>query len=148
MNDLYAFLDARAPDILQDIGDFVNRETPSNEKARLDDFAGFLAEYAAQISGGNAERMAAKTSGDHVVLRVEGSGPGAPVMLVGHYDTVWPAGTLETMPFSVSDNIARGPGIFDMKTGLVQGLWALRALRETGTPHPPVVFVFNSDEEI
>jgi glutamate carboxypeptidase len=68
--------------------------------------------------------------------------------MVGHFDTVWPAGTLAHMPFQVEDGQARGPGVFDMKAGLVQAFWALRALRETGSRHPPVVFLLNSDEEI
>jgi glutamate carboxypeptidase len=53
-----------------------------------------------------------------------------PILLLGHYDTVWPAGALEAMPFSVHGDTARGPGIFDMKCGLVQGFWGIKALRE------------------
>jgi glutamate carboxypeptidase len=53
-----------------------------------------------------------------------------PILLLGHYDTVWPAGALEAMPFSVHEDTARGPGIFDMKCGLVQGFWGIKALRE------------------
>lgn len=148
MSELKQFLSGHAADILDGIEQFVGSETPSTDKPRLDAFAIFLADYAAEISGGETEIVPAEESGNHVVLRCGESNGEAPVMLVGHYDTVWPVGTLEIMPFSVADSIARGPGIFDMKAGLVQGLWAIRALRETGTPHRPIVFVFNSDEEI
>lgn len=70
-------------------------------------------------------------------------------LLLGHFDTVWPAGTLEDMPFEVIGNVIRGPGVFDMKGGVVQIILALGALCELGLDMPltPVVFL-NSDEEI
>ncbi|MFW2405650.1 MAG: M20 family metallopeptidase [Gammaproteobacteria bacterium] len=70
-------------------------------------------------------------------------------LLLGHFDTVWPVGTLDSMPFEIEGNVIRGPGVFDMKGGVVQIIFALRALRKLGvTPViTPVVFL-NSDEEI
>lgn len=70
-------------------------------------------------------------------------------LLLGHCDTVWPIGTLKKMPFIVEGNIAKGPGIFDMKAGLVQMIFALKALDDLGfSPDlKPLVFI-NSDEEI
>lgn len=70
-------------------------------------------------------------------------------LLVGHYDTVWPVGTLQKRPFDVDGNEIRGPGVFDMKGGLAQIVFALEALRELGLAPSlaPVMFV-NSDEEI
>jgi glutamate carboxypeptidase len=69
-------------------------------------------------------------------------------LLVGHADTVWPAGTLERMPVRINNGRLYGPGVYDMKGGLVQLVFALRALRHfgIGTPATPVVFV-NTDEE-
>jgi glutamate carboxypeptidase len=69
-------------------------------------------------------------------------------LLVGHSDTVWPLGTLSEMPFEVEDNVVRGPGVFDMKGGLVQMIFALSALRDARVDPAvvPIVFV-NSDEE-
>jgi glutamate carboxypeptidase len=69
-------------------------------------------------------------------------------LLVGHHDTVWPIGTLTRIPWSLVDGIARGPGVFDMKAGLVQAVWAVRALRAAGVPHPPLRLLLNGDEEI
>ncbi len=82
-----------------------------------------------------------------------GSGTGAGhVLLVGHYDTVWPTGTLAgwEQPQASDDGREKlgGPGIFDMKTGLAQGIWALKLARESGAPVPTVTFLFNGDEEI
>ncbi|NNF41395.1 MAG: M20/M25/M40 family metallo-hydrolase, partial [Woeseiaceae bacterium] len=70
-------------------------------------------------------------------------------LLLGHYDTVWPIGTLGERPFSVDGNILRGPGSFDMKAGLAQIVVALGAARALDLllPVVPVVFV-NADEEI
>lgn len=70
-------------------------------------------------------------------------------LVVGHYDTVWPVGTLAKRPFTVDGNIVRGPGTFDMKGGIVQMLIAFRTIRNLGLDMPvtPVVFI-NSDEEI
>jgi glutamate carboxypeptidase len=70
-------------------------------------------------------------------------------LIIGHYDTVWPVGTISRRPFEVDGNIIRGPGVFDMKGGLVQLIIALRTMRELElTPMVlPVIFV-NADEEI
>jgi glutamate carboxypeptidase len=70
-------------------------------------------------------------------------------LLVGHYDTVWPLGTTAKRPFTIDGNVIRGPGVFDMKGGLTQIVFALKALRELNLPMPlePVIFI-NSDEEI
>lgn len=70
-------------------------------------------------------------------------------LVVGHYDTVWPVGTISERPFEVDGNVIRGPGVFDMKGGLAQLVLALKALREldVSTELTPVIFV-NADEEI
>src|SRR6185312_16202105 len=75
-------------------------------------------------------------------------GPGDPVLLLGHFDTVWPLGTLEKMPFRVQDGRAFGPGIYDMKAGIVMMLFALRALRESGAAHRAVIVLLDTDEEV
>ncbi len=70
-------------------------------------------------------------------------------LLLGHIDTVWPIGTLENMPFLVNQNTVKGPGVFDMKGGVVQLLTALRILRELDYVPSVMPLVFlNSDEEI
>ncbi|MDH3546999.1 MAG: M20 family metallopeptidase [Gammaproteobacteria bacterium] len=86
----------------------------------------------------------------HVYARPETRRHGSPIQLViGHYDTVWPIGTVAERPFSVDGNVIRGPGVFDMKGGLVQIVLAIRTLRELKLEPAitPVVFV-NADEEI
>ena len=70
-------------------------------------------------------------------------------LLLGHVDTVWPHGTLETMPVESKEGCLHGPGVYDMKGGLVQAIFALAALRQLGLqPSVTPVFFMNSDEEI
>lgn len=88
-------------------------------------------------------------SGGHLLARPADAPPGRPTqLLVGHCDTVWPSGTLETMPFSRAEGRVRGPGVFDMKGGLVQLLQSIELLVEDHFEWSctPVVFI-NSDEE-
>ena len=94
--------------------------------------------------------LPARRSGVHLYARPRTRRRGAPVQLVvGHYDTVWPAGTLATMPFAIEGDRARGPGVFDMKGGLAQLVVALATLRGLGLEPAltPVVLV-SADEEV
>jgi glutamate carboxypeptidase len=134
----------RRGEMLEDVRRCVEIETPSRDKARCDAFVPFFSELAAKY-GARSERISNADGGDHLVLRW--GSQKAPVLFLGHYDTVWPAGTLARKPFTVSDGIARGPGILDMKAGLVQALWAAKVLHEDASA-PSIVFFVNSDEEI
>jgi glutamate carboxypeptidase len=80
--------------------------------------------------------------GDHVVADLEGDG--APLLLLGHTDTVWEEGTLETMPFRVEAGVAHGPGVYDMKGCLVL---MLDAIREAATQRRALRVVLTADEE-
>jgi len=90
------------------------------------------------------------TTGEHVYARPYEKRRGAAAQLmIGHYDTVWPLGTVCERPFSIDGNIARGPGVFDMKGGLAQIVYALRAIRALNlTPELTPIVLVNSDEEI
>lgn len=79
-------------------------------------------------------------AGAHRVWRRAGD---RPVLLLCHFDTVWPPGTLKEFPFTLQDGVARGPGAFDMKAGIVQCLHAIRQVRDG-----PVTVLFTGDEEI
>src|SRR5215213_9882596 len=134
--------------MLGDLRRFVELETPSTDKHLLDAFAEFLADYASSTVEGRVEVLPAEGSGNNVRVRWSGENGGPPLLLLGHFDTVWAQGTLEKMPFGVVDGVVTGPGVFDMKCGLVQGFWAVRALREVEGIERPVVFLCNSDEEV
>ena len=142
------FLQERQDEMLGDLKLFVERETPSTDKELLDDFAKFLADYAASMADARPQILPVSGSGNHVRVTWEEGNGSPPIFLLGHFDTVWPAGTLKTMPFEVKGGVATGPGVFDMKCGLVQGLWAVRALREVAGAQRTMVFLCNSDEEL
>lgn len=109
-------------------------------------------ELSAALSelGFRVRHVSGRETGGHLLAVPEHRVRGRPAqLLIGHSDTVWPLGTLESMPVVVETGFVRGPGTFDMKAGIVQGLFALRALRALGYEPPATpVFFINSDEEI
>ncbi|MEU5028182.1 M20 family metallopeptidase [Streptomyces milbemycinicus] len=154
-----AALTARAQEvsseIVTDILALVHRETGSYDLSGLAAGLDLLRELTVHRLGrpDHEHRYPGGECGDTLTLTYTGTGPGH-VALVGHYDTVWPTGTLAgwEQPEPEGDGDGReklsGPGIFDMKTGLAQGIWALKLARESGAPVPTVTFLFNGDEEI
>jgi len=124
----------------------VETESPSHDKAALDHLGQYLAEEFAKI-GGRIKFHKQEHAGNH--LQVDFRGPGKPVLLLGHMDTVWDLGTLASMPFRVASGRAFGPGGFDMKAGIVQAIYAIRALREPVERLPRAITVLLvTDEEI
>ncbi|MEU7828014.1 MULTISPECIES: M20 family metallopeptidase [unclassified Nonomuraea] len=137
------------PSMLDDLRMLVELESPSNDKQLLDGALDAIFRWAVDRAGEPDEftRHDGGQYGDVLELTYQGTAPGF-VLLVGHYDTVWPVGTLADWPWQVTDGVISAPGVFDMKTGLVQAVWAVRGLRELGLPHPTVRLLFNGDEEI
>lgn len=120
---------------------------PEAQEEALDLLSGALAALGFTVR--RLPRDGSPGGGGHLYARPARRKGGAPVqLLLGHSDTVWPLGTVEEMPVEVADGVVRGPGVYDMKGGLAQTVFALRALSELGLEPPlvPVVFV-NSDEE-
>jgi glutamate carboxypeptidase len=152
-----ATLTARAQEvssqIVDDILTLVRHETGSYDLPGLASGLDLLRELTVQRLGrpDHEQRHPGGECGDTLTLTYTGTGAGH-VALVGHYDTVWPTGTLAgwAQPEAADDGREKlsGPGIFDMKTGLAQGIWALKLARESGAPLPTVTFLFNGDEEI
>ncbi|QWZ07801.1 M20 family metallopeptidase [Nocardioides panacis] len=126
----------------------VSSESPSNDPALLAITADLVADLGENLLGQQAEWVT--TSGPKALRwdLPEVRSEAAPVVLLAHLDTVWPVGTLDRWPFSVTDDRATGPGAFDMKAGIVQAFFALAALAEAGLPRPPVVVLVTADEEI
>jgi glutamate carboxypeptidase len=145
---LLDYLRQHTGDMAEDLRAFVTRESPSDHKESLDAFADFLAAYARDFGNPGVEIVPRADAGNHVRVSWPGASAAGPLLFLGHYDTVWPLGTLSEIPFSIDGGIARGPGVFDMKSGLVQGFWAIRALLETGSLPRPIVMLCNSDEEV
>jgi glutamate carboxypeptidase len=143
-------LKPRLPQMLATLRQFVEAESPSLEKAAADNCCGIIGKQWRKC-GLRVERIAQKHRGDHLRITYwpNTSRPAGQLLVLGHYDTVYSSGTLRTMPFRISAGKAYGPGIFDMKAGIVQALYALQALRETNTNlRKRLVFLWTSDEEI
>jgi glutamate carboxypeptidase len=124
-------------------------ESPSTEPGSQDKVLGILSGALIEL-GFAVRRLPGRRSGGHLYARPESRGRRAPAqLLLGHCDTVWPFGTLTEMPVEVKDGAITGPGVYDMKGGLAQMIFALRSLRALGLESAvtPVVFV-NSDEEV
>ncbi len=148
MNRLLDYFSARQEEMVQTLGDLVMLESPSSEREAVNHVGDYLAEAFAAV-GAAVERLPQDAFGDH--LRVEWGQGKEQVLLLGHMDTVWPLGEVESRPFQVSADGKRatGPGVFDMKGGLVIGLYTLHALRDLGLePAHRLVFLLNSDEEV
>jgi glutamate carboxypeptidase len=145
MSHTLNYLLPRQPEMTRMLEHLVQLESPSNDRASVNAVAEFLAQAFATL-GAEVERLPQNTFGDH--LRVAWGQGERQVLLLGHMDTVWPVGEVERRPFQVNGHTATGPGVFDMKGGLVIGLYAVVALRELGLPVAHrLVFLFNSDEE-
>ncbi len=135
------------PDMVRLLSALVLAESPSSDPATQAAPLRLLAQELEAL-GFCVERTPGQLTGGYLTARQAGAGGGGQLLL-GHCDTVWPVGTLSEMPLVVEGDALRGPGSFDMKAGLVIGLFALRALRELGL-EPPLapVFFINTDEEI
>lgn len=146
--EILQFMQGRRQSMLDLLRRMAEAESPSDVPAAQ---AGITAIVAAELEkrGLEVKLIPGKTSGGMIHARAAGR-DGAPLQLIlGHYDTVWPIGTLESMPFRHEGDTVHGPGVYDMKGGVAQAMLAFDALNHFGigcevTPH---VFL-NSDEEI
>ncbi|WP_189112585.1 M20 family metallopeptidase [Pilimelia terevasa] len=105
--------------------ELVTCESPSGEVAALERCAGLLAEWG-EAALDRSVRRVVRGNDPHLLWRA----PDPAVLLLGHFDTVWPLGTVVDWPMSVADGVASGPGVFDMKAGIVQMLTAVELLRD------------------
>lgn len=132
-----------APDLdalLADLATLVSTESPSRDPEALARSAAVLSELCATRLGRPAE-LVQGPRGPHVHWR----GGGEPkVLILGHHDTVHPLGSLDDWPFAVSDGVATGPGVFDMKAGIVQAIHAVAGLESA----EGVEMLFSCDEEV
>jgi len=133
-------LEAKADAMLRDIESFVNIESPSHEVDDLRRSAQFLAELMERVLG-SRPTLVESPEGPHVHWK--GSSD-TRVLVVGHHDTVFPKGTVARRSFSRDGDVARGPGIFDMKAGIVQAIYGLGEIEESAH----VEILITADEEV
>lgn len=137
--------------MVQDLTDYVSVETPSDDKVLLVKGLEWIEGWLRRRIGEPASRRLVDGGelGDIAILDYPTDDDGSPwVTALCHYDTVWSAGTLAEWPATVDGDRFTGPGAFDMKGGLIQLVWALKAATFLGLPRPNVRLVLNGDEEI
>jgi glutamate carboxypeptidase len=153
--DLRRWLAATEPQYLADLAALVNVDCGSYSKAGVDSVGRWASERLADL-GAAVTVVPHAELGNTVVATINGGG-GPNALLIGHLDTVFADGTAAVRPFAVRARRAYGPGVADMKSGLLTGLYALRALRALGAgargdtawlPFNRLVFIANPDEEI
>jgi glutamate carboxypeptidase len=140
----------RGKEMVRLLGEFVRCESPSHDKPAVDRMGQIVAAKWRQ-RGARVQILRQPQRGDNVRAELwAGQGkPAGQILVLGHLDTVYPMGTFAKMPFRVERGRAWGPGTFDMKAGLVLGLFAVDALRTLGIrPSKRIVFLWTSDEEI
>jgi glutamate carboxypeptidase len=141
-------LETQKSAMLDELAILVGHESPSRDKAALDGLSQKIARRF-RARGNAVEIVENPAGGDHVRVRFEGSRAEKPALVLTHFDTVWPLGTLERLPFRIDGGRGFGPGVFDMKASLVILGFAIEAIRSLALPLPrPVVALLTSDEEI
>lgn len=144
MSEIYAYLRAHQDEMLRQVEWLVRQDSPSNDKELVDKCGRQLCEIIRNTLNVETQSINQKKVGNHVMFKV-GRGP-TKILLLGHFDTVWDPGVLR---YRIEGNKAYGPGIFDMKAGIVQGIWAVKALRECSQSlSTEVTFLLTTDEEV
>jgi glutamate carboxypeptidase len=139
------YLETQLPHTLETLGDWVNHDSPTFDKPSVDAMGRRITDAFARL-GASVEAQPQSEYGDH--YRIAWGDGARQILLLGHFDTVWPKGEAARRPFMIRDGKASGPGVNDMKSGIVIGLYALQALVETGQkPIHRLVYLLTSDEE-
>jgi glutamate carboxypeptidase len=141
-------LETKREAMVETIRQFAEIESPSDDKAACDRMGEFLA-HTFEALGGTVRFHQAEKYGNNLQIDFPGRERVKPVLLLGHFDTVYPIGTLATMPCHVANGRLHGPGVLDMKSGIAMMIFAIEALRgwHGALPRPVNVFLV-SDEEV
>ncbi len=145
---IHQFFRSHCPRIMAETVALAEHESPSRNTPALRGLAETLSERLRQL-GGTVERLEDTSGGGHILARFPGHAELRPALVLGHFDTVWPVGTLTRMPVVQDESQLRGPGVYDMKASLAILHAVLEAFRTVGLQPPrPIVVLYTSDEEI
>jgi glutamate carboxypeptidase len=144
---LYHSVEQKEDWIRTHLRELVEKESPTESPSMVNQASSLVEKWASDL-GGRSKRHKQKEFGDVLELRLGQSRRGRkPLLLLGHLDTVWPTGTLEKMPWREVDRRYWGPGVLDMKAGVVMVLAAIKSLRELRLERP-ITLLLNSEEEV
>jgi glutamate carboxypeptidase len=147
MRALLAGARRKEKDLLGLTQQLVKAESPTDQKSAVDGCVELAAKRAKDL-GGRVKLHKQKSFGDILEIRFGSKAASQRSMLLGHLDTVWPLGTLRSMPNKLSGGRLWGPGTLDMKAGVAMAFIALELLLEAGELSHEVVLLLNSDEEV
>lgn len=151
MSALVHAAEAARDALVADVTAYAEQETPSDDLAALAAGLAWVRSYVERRLGmpAAARTIDGGAQGDIAILDwpAANDGTGA-IAILCHYDTVWPLGTLADWPVTIDGDRLTGPGVFDMKAGLVQATHAIAIARAQGMPLPAIRLVLNGDEEI
>lgn len=136
------YFGAALPDVLADLRELVEVESPSSDPEALAQAALWIESHL-EVMGLVPDRLG---TSEAPILRVRRSGEGPRFLLLAHFDTVHPKGSFDPV-YRVEGDRALGPGVYDMKGGIVMALWAVRYLLAQGG-HFPFTLLFTPDEEV
>ena len=142
-----AWLDGQRPAMEAFLETLVNIDSNTYDKAGTDRVGDAITAFLA-VDGIAVERLPVEGFGDVLRATIPAPTNGKPVLLLGHRDTVFPTGTVARRPYTRDGDLAFGPGVADMKGGLVLTCFVLRAMTRVGPPTVPIIALFTGDEEI
>jgi glutamate carboxypeptidase len=147
--DLLKLAQAAEPTLLSRLEALVRIESPSHDKPAVDRASALVVEWASAL-GAKVRRYRHRQYGDSLLATFtpRRQPKNAPILLLGHLDTVWPAGTLQSMPWQLTRDRVAGPGVLDMKAGVAMALAALEILLAEQALRTPVSLLLHGDEEI
>lgn len=144
LRDLLQYCEAEREWVLESTMALARLESPTSDKTAVDR-CGKELEQRMEAIGGVVTRLTQPDAGDH--LRAEFGSGANQVLLIGHFDTVWPLGQVDRMPLEIRDGCLFGPGVLDMKGGIAIGLLAARALSALASCADRLVMLWTTDEE-
>jgi len=148
--DFKQYFKSRQGEMINLLKELVQRESPTSDKKAVDACASFFADQLKKI-GAKVTRIPQKGTGDFYMMEYPakaGRNLDGQILVLTHIDTVWPVGRIEKMPFYISGGKVFGPGVLDMKAGLVLAYFALKTLNELNLrPRKKIVIFVNSAEE-
>lgn len=148
ISQLLAEARQREPGLVDRLRTLVEIESPTSDKNAVDRALSLFGEWAEQ-AGGRLRRHKHREYGDSLEVRFgRASAQQKPILLLGHLDTVWDHGSIAVMPWRVTEDIIAGPGVLDMKAGVVMALTAVEILKDLRARHRPITFLLHGEEEI
>jgi len=147
VEEVIDFIDQQREKMLKSLETIVNMDSGSKDKEDVDALGRVLSSWWTEI-GFEVEEIKYKDVGNCYIARLNPSKKDKKIILMGHFDTVFPKGEVASRPFKLEGDRAYGPGVGDMKAGLVTMLYAIKALKASRYLEGPISIILNSHEEI